>query len=161
MDPWIIALDEKRLYAGCVASRQIIEVDPTTNSVLRNISLNAAPTAISVDAVRGRLWITCMSDSTSFPGHTGSVKVVDLAGLTVIKTIKAGYESNGITVIAHHGYAVVVNSNVSSRGHEPHHTTGCAGRNGYVTFIDLETMELLPGRYEVAVYPTVVAGAPF
>jgi hypothetical protein len=38
---------------------------------------------------------------------------------------------------------MVANRNVTSDGPAPHHSNNCGGRNGYVTFIDMNTLTLL------------------
>jgi hypothetical protein len=52
------------------------------------------------------------------------------------------------------GRVYVTNRNVASGGPAPHHASLCDGQNGYVTAIDLNTLQLVPGfRAEVSVDP--------
>jgi DNA-binding beta-propeller fold protein YncE len=147
-----------RCFVACRKSREIKVVDTLKDSVFTTIHLGVSPFMLDFDADRNLLFISCTDDSVSFAGHLGSVKVVDLNSMSVIRTINIGYQPNGIVVNAEHGYAAVVNSNISPKGPGPHHTGGCGGRNGYVTFIDLNTLTLIPGKkYELAVYPYAAA----
>jgi hypothetical protein len=104
------------------------------------------------------LFISCMNDSLSFPGNLGSVKVISLESYQVIKTIYSGFQPNGISVNHRYGYLAIVNSNISPKGPKPHHTSGCAGRNGNITFVDLNTLQLIPNkRTELAVFPSAIS----
>ena len=54
-----------------------------------------------------------------------------------------------------HGAKVwILHRNVASGGPLPHHSSQCSGRNGYMTAIDLNTLELIPNlKPELSVDP--------
>ncbi|MBK8415707.1 MAG: hypothetical protein IPL22_15130 [Bacteroidetes bacterium] len=59
------------------------------------------------------------------------------------KTINAGYQPHGLAVDEVEGVVFVANRNTpTSGGPAPHHTSSCGGRNGYMTLINLNTLEL-------------------
>jgi YVTN family beta-propeller protein len=151
-DPISLISHNNRCYIACRGSRDIKILNMENDSLLSSVSLNTSPTFM--DEGRGLLFVSCNDDSTSFPGNVGSVKVISLSGNQVIKTINSGYQPNGISVDAKRGYVAVVNSNISLMGPGPHHINGCGGRNGNISFIDLATLTIIPGKnYELAVYP--------
>ena len=52
----------------------------------------------------------------------------------------------------------ISNRNVNPGGPAPHHVSECGGRNGFVKFIDLNTLEFIPDyRPELSVDPYSVA----
>jgi YVTN family beta-propeller protein len=144
-------------YVACRATKEIRLVDTSNDSVMGVVDLGVPPTSMDIDAGAGRLFVSCSDDSVSFQNNCGSVKVVDVQTSRVIKTINTGYQPNGISVSAQYGYAAVVNSNISAKGPSPHHVTGCGGRNGNVSFIDLTSLEVLSNRYELAVFPSAIS----
>lgn len=158
-DPGFLLMEQalNQCFVACRNSKEIKIVDTQKDSVIKTVLLNAEPTSMDYDPQRKQLLVTCMNDSISFPQNLGSVKVISLQSYEVIKTIYTGYQPNGIRINTAFGYAAVVNSNINPKGPKPHHTSACNGRNGYVTFIDLNTLELIPSKkFELAVYPTTI-----
>jgi hypothetical protein len=51
------------------------------------------------------------------------------------------YQPHGIAVDETSGLAFVASLNYSTTGPAPHHPSGCTGRNGFMTAIDLNTLE--------------------
>ena len=159
-DPVFLLMHEASnvCFVACRNSQEVKIIDLNKDSVLASIFLNAAPTAMDYSIREKRLFVSCMDDSLSFHGNLGSVKIISLETNQIIKTINSGYQPNGITINQEYSYAAVVNSNISPKGPQPHHTSGCKGRNGYVTFIDLSTLELIQGlKLELAVYPSGIS----
>jgi DNA-binding beta-propeller fold protein YncE len=68
-----------------------------------------------------------------------------------------GHQPHGIAVDDANKLVVVANRNQSDDGPAPHHTTECAGRNGNIAFINLNTFEVLPKKIEVTVDPYYVS----
>ena len=64
-------------------------------------------------------------------------------------------EPHGIAVDDASGLVYVANRNIS--GPLPHHSTNCAGRIGFVSFIDLKTLAMLPKTREIAKDPYSIA----
>ena len=145
-------------YIGCTRSSEVRVVDMNTDSILNVIPLGSNPAHMSFSPVTNQLFITCPDDVNSFPGNRGSVVVVDIISGKVIKRLDSGYQPYGIAADDDRQIVTVVNANLSPDGDEPHHSSNCIGRNGNVTFIDMLTLELVPGiRSEVAVYPYSVS----
>lgn len=145
---------EGNCIIACGGSNEIRFMDVNTGVIKHIIPVGAFPAHMAYSAQQKKLFITCPQDGKSFPGNKGSVIVIDMNTYTILKRINSGYQPFGIAVDDKRGIAAVVNANLSPDGNEPHHSTDCGGRNGNVTFIDLQTLELIPGlRSEVAVFP--------
>jgi len=95
-----------------------------------------------------------MEAGNSDPLKKSYISVINYQTNTFIKNIYAGYQSHGIAVDEINNRVYVTNRNVNSNGPAPHHSSVCGGRNGNITAIDLNTLELVPGfKTEVSVDP--------
>ena len=66
-------------------------------------------------------------------------------------------EPHGIAVDDENGLVYVTNRNLTGSS-IPHHTSNCGGKNGFISFIDLNTLEVIKDkRIEVAVDPYSIA----
>ena len=84
--------------------------------------------------------------------------MIDYNNLTLIKKIHTGTQPHGVAVNDDKGVVYVANRNVDANGEAPHHSGACAGRNGNLTQIDMNTLELVPGyKCELGVNPYSVA----
>jgi DNA-binding beta-propeller fold protein YncE len=98
-----------------------------------------------------------MEDDITFSGNVGSVSVIDYNNFISLKQINTGYQPHGIAVDDYKQQVYVINRNASQNGPAPHHTTDCGGRNGYLTIIDMNTLELVPDyKAELSVDPYYV-----
>jgi DNA-binding beta-propeller fold protein YncE len=147
----------ERCVVGCRGINKIILLDMAKDSILRQTDLNASPTSIEYTEKFGMLFVSCMDDTLSFSDNKGSVKVLNPVNGLVMETLNTGYQPSGLCVSSSGNYLAVINSNISAGGHRPHHVTGCGGRSGYVTFVDLYSLQLLPQKYELASYPFAAA----
>ena len=111
--------------------------------------------SLSTNPATPYLFVTCMYDTTD-PGNRGSVTVINYKNFSVLKNIKTNMaEPHGIAVDDASGLVYVANRNIS--GPLPHHSTNCAGKIGFVSFIQLKTLAVLPKTREIAKDPYSVA----
>jgi hypothetical protein len=76
----------------------------------------------------------------------------------VKKIIAPGFEPYGIAVDEASGCLVVANRNLLPTGPGQHHASLCGGRNGFLTLVDLFTLERLADfKPELTVDPYAVA----
>jgi len=154
----IKTLDDNFCFIGCAFSNDVRVMDLQTNSVIATINLPAYPQQMDVYDEYGLLFVACPEDVNSFPGNRGSVIVIDYFAKTIVKKINAGFQPYGVGVDRSKKIVAIANSNLDSGGPAPHHSTSCGGRNGYITFIDVNTLELIPKkRVEVAVFPRCIS----
>jgi DNA-binding beta-propeller fold protein YncE len=122
--------------------------ESVNNTLLQVINVGDDPVEFALSPTTGHLYVTCMEDVTTFPANTsqhGSVAIIDYNTNTLVKSIYTGYQPHGIALDEASGLIVVTNRNVNVNGPAPHHTSSCGGRNGYLTAIDIQTLQLLPG----------------
>jgi DNA-binding beta-propeller fold protein YncE len=98
-----------------------------------------------------------MEDSSNI--NTQSfVSVISSLTYQLITNVKTGYQPRGLVVDDANNVVYVANRNISATGWTPHHTTSCGGRNGYITMIDMKTIQLIPEKVlEVSVDPYSIA----
>ncbi|MBL7934157.1 MAG: hypothetical protein JNL60_19795 [Bacteroidia bacterium] len=146
-----------RCFVGCAESNEIKCIETVHDSIIASVYLGTTPGNIEHIKSTNKLLVTCFDDSVSFPGYIGSLKIINLATMQVEKTIYPGCQPAGIKSNSSKSFALIVNSNISPKGPKPHHITGCGGRNGFISFLNLETLEIMPSKkYELAVYPSAI-----
>lgn len=153
LNPTELIADENGLcYICCSGSNEIRIIQMSSDKLRQVIPLDSPPAYMAKH--KDRLFVSCPDDEKTFPGNRGSVAVIDLNTGNIIKRIKTGYQPYGLAINKEQNILTVVNANISAAGPGSHHATGCGEKNGNVTFIDLNTLELLSGKkLEVAVYP--------
>jgi hypothetical protein len=70
-----------------------------------------------------------------------------------------GFQPHGIGLDETNGYVIVASRNVLTNGPTPHHT-GVCGRNGFVNYFNITSMQLLSKQTEVASDPYSVSVRP-
>lgn len=150
----IIDVENNICYVACIADQSVKIIDMLTDSVISTVKLSTNPAFLSLSKKHNKLVVTCPDDEQHFAGERGAVAVVDIITNSVQKWIYSGYQPYGIAVDDEEGIVAVANANLSTDGDEPHHSSDCQGRNGYISFIDLKTLEKIPSsNSEVAVFP--------
>ena len=150
----VISPDGTKYYVTCQKSNEVRVFDISNDNLITVIPTGGYPQEMSFSTTTDYLFVSCTNDITTYPGHTGSVSVINYQTNTFIKSIKTGYQPHGIAVDDNKNLVYVTHRNIDSNGLPPHHTTSCGGRNGYLTVIDLNTLELAPGKkVELSVDP--------
>ena len=86
--------------------------------------------------------------------------IIDINSLTEIKKIKVGWQPHGIVVDESKKVIYVANRNVTG-GIAPHHAASCSGKNGYLSIINLNTLDKDPDfNAEVSVDPYSITVRP-
>lgn len=146
--------DGTKYYVACKGTSEIKVMDSASDNIITSIPVGAGPEAFSYSATRDYLIVASTEDTTSFPDKRGSISIIDCSSNTVLNKMYPGSQPHGMTVDEQNNRIIVANRNFSEDGPKPHHVTECEGRNGYITYVDLNTLELVsPQRYEVSVDP--------
>lgn len=157
LDPHEVMLspDESKYFVTCEASDEVRVMDAATDTLITIIPVGHYPVEMAMSNSKPYLFVTCMEDPCDEPVCKGSIYVIDYNTLTVVKSLQSGlFEPHGIAVDDDEGLVFVANRNVNPSGPAPHHVSDCGGRNGYMKFIDLNTLEFItPYRPEVSVDP--------
>ncbi len=154
----LMSTDYKKYFITCQASNELLVMDATSDTVLKSIPMGNFPLEMSLSKKRNLLFITCQEDvNPLFPFFKGSVAVVDLNTLTVVKTLyEKFYQPHGIAVDDVRDLLYVASTNANPSGPAPHHASECAGRNGYFHVIDMNTWNDIISSSELSVFPYAV-----
>ena len=87
---------------------------------------------------------------TVYNGNKGVVSIIDCNNYTLIKNLITGTQPHGIAIDDAKGLVYVSHRNIDVTVPLPHHTSVCGGRNGYLTYIDLNTLNLTGRRIELS-----------
>jgi YVTN family beta-propeller protein len=160
-DPHEVMLspDEGKYFVTCRASNEVRVFDAATDSLVKVISVSEYPLDLAISKKQNLLFVTCGLQPCSQLLCKGAVDIIDLHSLEVIKVLQENlYAPHAIAVMDGEGYAIVASRNTDEGGPEPHHSSQCGGRNGYLQLIDLNTLEFISGyRTEVSVDPYSLA----
>ena len=153
--------DGSKYFVSCTNSKEIRVLDGQTDALLDVIRLPAIPSKLAYAEATNQLFASCMDDLASWngdPTRRGSVVVIDPVTHTVKRTIYAGFQPYAIAVDETNSVLVVTNRNSDLSGPLPHHVSYCGGRNGYVSLIDLHSLEVVPDyKPEILADPSTVA----
>ena len=144
----IFSPDGTKYFVTCQSAREVRVYLAATNTLLSVINVGDEPVEMAISPATGHLFVTCMEDITTFAGEPnkhGSVAIIEMSNNSLVKSIYTGYQPHGVAVDEASAMAIVTNRNVNVNGPAPHHSSDCGGRNGYLTAIDLYTLELVPG----------------
>ncbi len=161
--PWEVLFlpDGSKYFVSCSNNNEIRVMDGQTDSLLDVIPMPAEPSRMALSEASGRVFISCMVDDVSWGGDPlklGSINVVNTNTHQVERTVYSGFQPYGLTVDDENGVLVVANRNSDPSGPAPHHESPCGDRNGYVSLIDLTTLELVDEyKPELLVDPIVVS----
>jgi DNA-binding beta-propeller fold protein YncE len=157
--------DGSKYFVTCQGTSELRIFQQGTDQLLAVIPVGAMPSEMTVSAASDYLFVSCMEDVTSFPGKTGSIAVINMSSNTLVKTIYTGHQPHGLAADDSKNMVYVANRNATQDGPVPHHSSVCAGRNGYITFIDMNTLSLVKEgvndkKVEVSVDPYSVSVRP-
>ncbi|MBL0257149.1 MAG: YncE family protein [Bacteroidetes bacterium] len=142
----ILSPDEHFYYVSCQKSNEVRvmerERSSSDDTLIAVIPVGNKPQEFSLSETRPYLFVSCTEDSTMGTRKKGSVYVINYLTNQVIKKIYTGYQPHGIAVDDDHDCVYVANLNYDNSGPAPHHVSTCGGRNGYLTVIDMSTLEL-------------------
>ena len=145
--------DFSKYYVSCQRSNEIRVLQTSNDSLLAVIHTSKFPTELKISIAHPYLFVSCMSEPNAGISILGRINVINVNTNVVIKSIMSGHQPHGLAVSDLSNRVYVANRNISHGGPSPHHNSPF-GRNGYLTAIDMATLELIPGfKSEVSVDP--------
>jgi YVTN family beta-propeller protein len=157
LDPHEVIMNQDRsqYLITCQASDEVRVMDAKTDTLLKVIPVGDYPLEMSISKKRNLLFVTCQEDiNPIYPFFKGSVYVIDLSTLNVVKKIyEKFYQPHGIGVDDFRNVLYVSSTNSNPSGPAPHHVSECAGRNGFFHVIDMEQWTSLKPASELSVFP--------
>lgn len=136
--------DGSKFFMTCQGTNDVKIFNALNDQLITSIPVLAYPSEFAYSAATGLLFISCQSGN--------GVSVIDVNQLTHVKDIVNG--ANGLPAFAEpHGIAVddasglvfVASRNIpglSPGATPPHHTTNCGGQNGFISAINIATLEV-------------------
>ena len=109
-------------------------------------------------SITNKLYVTCEYEPNSNPKIKGSITAINMTTYAS-ENYKVGYEPHGIAIDETNGFVIVASRNLNVTGPTPHHS-GVCGRNGFINYFNLQTMELLNKKTEVAADPYSITFRP-
>ena len=161
LDPHDIILSPEgnAMAITCQRSNEVRIFDLGTQSVTAIIPTGVYPQEIIYSSSSKRYVVSCPNDTISFSGGHGVITIIEPHSL-VPQKVKCGYQPHGIACDENKKLLYVLSRNILSTGVPPHHSSACNGRNGFMNFIDLTTMKVLPEKYELSVDPYFIFPRP-
>lgn len=149
-------------FVTCETSNDVRVLDAITDEVVNVIPTGTQPVELAVSKTKPYLFVTCMSDTSGPETNRGSVTIINYNTFQKIANLKINMaEPHGIGVDDANGLVYVANRNDLSKV-LPHHSSSCGNKtNGFISFIDLNTLKVIPDkRIEVSVDPYSIAVTP-
>ena len=141
----IFTPDESKYFVSCQSTNEVRVFSRATDQLLATIPVGVKPQEFSISPKNNWIFVTCTEDSLS-PGNSsaqkGSVYVIDYTTNTIVTHLYPGFQPHGIAVDEDHDMVFVANLNYDG-GVAPHHLSNCGGTDGYITIIDMLTLQLL------------------
>lgn len=144
--------DGSKYYVTCQNEKTVRVFDATTDNNIVSIPISGSALEMSLAPSKNLLFVTSW-DASQFANTLGAVAVINTTTNTLQGYINVGTQPHGIAVDEQKGVVYVANRNIDVTGPLPHHSSACGGRNGYITFIDLNTLLLTGKNVEVSVDP--------
>lgn len=149
--------DGNKYYIACKGTGEVKVFNTANDNLITTIQVGIGPEAFTYSSSKDYLIVACTEDTLSFPEKRGSVSFIDCSSNSVIKKLYVGSQPHGMVVDELNNRIIVANRNFSEDGPKPHHVTECEGRNGYISYVNLNTLEMASAkRYEVSVDPIFV-----
>ena len=149
--------DSTRYFVTCEEGDDVRIFNATNDSLLVKISTCHDDEEMTFSPKTHLLFVASYEDNVTFPPNYGCVSIINYQTNTLVKNIYPGFEPHGIAVDDDYGFVYVACRNVDAGGPAPHHTSSCGGRNGYITIIDMKTLEMVNWKTEVSVDPYYIA----
>jgi DNA-binding beta-propeller fold protein YncE len=153
----ILSPDGLNFLITCQKTNEVRVFNIATQKVNTIIPTGTFPQEIIYSKNVNQYFVSCTNDVSN--GANGSVSRIE--GNTYAYTkLNCGYQPHGIAIDENRKILYVLSRNLSTAGPAPHHTSECAGRNGFVNFVDLTTFTLMPKKYELSVDPYFIYARP-
>jgi len=154
----IFSPDGSKYFVTCQKSNQVRVLSTVGDVLLQTINTGLYPLEFAMSSSKDKLFVTCQNHPSGYPNIKGSVTVINMTTYQS-SNYSVGYQPHGIALDEVNGYVIVASRNILSNGPTPHHS-GICGRNGFVNYFNINTMQLLSKKTEVASDPYSVAFRP-
>ncbi len=133
--------DGTKYFVSCQGTAEVRAFQSSNDSLLAVIPVGLLPQEFDVSLVHPYIFISCTEEPISSTKH-GSVYIINYNDLSIVGSIYTGFQPHGLAVDDEENLVYVANLNYDSNSPPPHHVTTCGGRNGNLTIIDINTLQL-------------------
>ncbi len=151
--------DGSKYYVTCETEKTVRVFDAANDAFITSISLDGSALEMTF-SVSKKLLLVSSWDSHHFAGTLEAIAIIDITNNSLLTYVNAGTQPHGLAADDVRNLVYVANRNLDSSGPTPHHSSICGGRNGYISYIDLNTLQMLTKRSEVSADPYSVAIRP-
>jgi DNA-binding beta-propeller fold protein YncE len=155
----VLSPDKNNLLITCQKSNEVRVYSIPGASVTNVITTGNYPQEIIHSPSTNYYYVSCTYDSTTFANSLGVITRISASGYNTTN-LKCGFQPHGIAVDESKKMLYVLSRNIQANGPPPHHTSQCAGRNGFVNFVDLNSFTVLKKKYELSVDPYFIFARP-
>jgi len=144
----VLSLDGTKLFVACQELNEVRVLQLSNDSIIKVLPVGLLPQQMAISLTHPYLFVACTDALNPDPSKRGEIAIINYQTNTLIKKVYSGYQPYGLIVDDVNGKVYVSNRNNEPTGPAPHHAPPsplCAGRNGYISVIDLNTLELIPG----------------
>jgi len=161
LDPHDIILSPNKqdFWITCQTSNEVRVYNLNSAIVTSVIATGLYPQEIVYSKSRDEYFVSCTNDTLP-RGQWGSVTRINAKNKNDVTKLACGFQPHGIAIDENSKLIYVLSRNQSSKGPPPHHSSQCAGRNGFVNFIQLNTFTLLGKKIELSVDPYFISTQP-
>lgn len=158
----IFSPDHSKYFITCQASNEVRVFKTSNDSLLAVITVGTYPLEMAVSSKLPYLAVTCEETPSTLPRTKGTVQIINYNTLQTIAILdKEMFQPHGIAIDDDRNLLIVASRNQTTDGPAPHHSSDCGGRNGFISFFDLNTFEPLSKlKTEVSVDPYTVTVRP-
>ncbi len=133
--------DGSSYFVSCQKSNEVRVFKTSNDSLLAIIPVGIKPQEFSTSSRHPYIFVTCTEDVLD-ANRTGTVYILNYINNSIVSSLYTGYQPHGIAVDDDHDCVYVANLNYDQNGPAPHHTSDCGGRNGYLSIIDMTTLQM-------------------
>ena len=137
----MLSPDGTKYFVSCQGTNEVRVMNASNDSLIAVIPVGQKPQEFDVSTTHPYIFVTCTEASIS-SNQKGLLYVIDYNTNTIVATLYTGYQPHGIAVDDEEDLVYVANLNYDDNGPAPHHVSECGGRNGYLTIVDVKTLQL-------------------
>jgi DNA-binding beta-propeller fold protein YncE len=151
--------DGTKYFVNTQLKNDVRVYNAKNDSLLAQIPIGIYPQEFAVSRKYPYLFVSCILDSTCTAANClGAVSVIDYNTLQLVKTIKEGfYQPHGLVVDDANHRVYVASRNLDVKGPPPHHSAACSGRNGFISSLNIDDLQVEDYHVELSVDPYSVA----
>ncbi len=144
----ILSPDGNNLVVTCQQTNEVRMFNIATHNITQ-VPTGIYPQEIVYSPSTKQYFVSCPQDSTTFAHSFGLVTQIK-DDMSSHLNIQVGYQPHGIGVDENKQLLYVASRNIYASGPLPHHTSACGGRNGFMNFIDMKTLQVSSKKYELS-----------